>query len=159
MKAYPLGIQTFEKIINDNFRYIDKTKEIYHLTRFGRYYFYARPRRFGKSLTLSTIKSLYEGRKDLFKGLWIEDKWDWSKKHPAIHIGFSGMGHRVIGLEEGINKTLNRLGKTYNIVFQDNDYINNFRTLIQEVAKQKGKVILLIDEYDKPIIDYLGKDV
>ena len=68
MKAYPLGIQTFEDIINGDFLYIDKTEEIYELTK-GRYYFYARPRRFGKSLMLSTIKSIYEGKKELFKGV------------------------------------------------------------------------------------------
>jgi len=71
MEGYPLGIQTFEKIINKNQLYIDKTKHIYQLTKLGGYYFYARPRRFGKSLMLSTIKSLYQGKKELFKGLWI----------------------------------------------------------------------------------------
>ena len=76
MKAYPLGVQTFSEIIERNLLYIDKTKEIYKLFQ-GKYYFYIRPRRFGKSLMLSTIKSLYEGQKELFKGLWIENKWDW----------------------------------------------------------------------------------
>jgi hypothetical protein len=159
MKAYPLGIQTFEKIINDNFLYIDKTEEIYHLTQFGSYYFYARPRRFGKSLMLSTIKSLYQGKKELFKGLWIEDQWDWSKKHPIIHIGFSGIGHGVIGLENAIQQELNKLAKNYNVQFNAKDYVTKFKELIEGIAKQKGKVVLLIDEYDKPIIDYLGEEI
>jgi len=159
MRAYPLGIQTFEKIIDDNFFYIDKTKEIYNLTQFGRYYFYARPRRFGKSLMLSTIKSLYQGKKELFKGLWIEDKWDWSKKHPVIHIGFSGMGHRVIGLENAINQALDNIANDYNVALKTLDYTSKFMALIKAIANQKGKVILLIDEYDKPIIDYLGAEI
>lgn len=159
MRGYPLGVQTFEKIIDSNLLYIDKTKVIYNLTQFGGYYFYARPRRFGKSLMLSTIKALYEGKKELFKGLWIENKWDWTKVQPVIHIGFSGMGHRVIGLENAINQTLDRLAKSYNIKFETKDYVTKFKTLIEEIAKQNGKVILLIDEYDKPIIDYLGAKV
>jgi len=159
MKPYPLGIQTFEKIINDNFLYIDKTKDIYQLTRFGRYYFYARPRRFGKSLLLSTIKSLYQGKKELFKGLWIENKWDWAKNNPVVHIGFSGMGHRVIGLEKAINQALDTIADDYNVSLSKPDYPSKFMELIKKIAKQKGKVVLLIDEYDKPIIDYLGKEL
>jgi hypothetical protein len=159
MKPYPLGIQTFEKIINDNFLYIDKTKEIYQLTQFGRYYFYARPRRFGKSLLLSTIKSLYQGKKELFKGLWIENKWDWSKVHPIIHLGFSGIGHSLIGLEKAIHQELNKIAKEYDIALGEKDYATKFKALIEGIAKQKGKVVLLIDEYDKPIIDYLGDKI
>ena len=83
MKTYPLGLQTFEKIIEGEYLYIDKTQEIYSLIRRKSYFFYARPRRFGKSLMLSTIKSVYEGKKELFKGLWIENKWDFSKVHPV----------------------------------------------------------------------------
>lgn len=158
MKGYPLGVQTFSEIIERNLLYIDKTQEVYNLLQ-GKYYFYARPRRFGKSLMLSTIKSIYEGRKELFKGLWIENKWDWSKKHPSIHIGFSGMGHRVIGLEKAINQTLDNLADDYSLQLKALDYPSKFKELMKGVAQQRGKVILLIDEYDKPIIDYLGKEV
>jgi len=159
MRGYPLGIQTFEKIINKNLLYIDKTKDIYHLTEFGGYYFYARPRRFGKSLMLSTIKSLYQGQKKLFKGLWIENKWDWSKINPVVHIGFSGIGHGVIGLESAIQQELNKLAKNYNIQFETKNYVTKFKELIEGIAEKKGKVVLLIDEYDKPIIDYLGDEI
>ena len=159
MKAYPLGVQTFEKIINKGQLYIDKTKQIHRLIQFGGYYFYARPRRFGKSLMLSTIEAIYEGKKDLFKGLWIEDKWDWSKIHPILHLGFSGMGHKEIGLEEAINKELDDIANQQNIILKETGYTRKFKELIKETAKNKGKVILLIDEYDKPIIDYLGEKV
>jgi len=158
MNKYPLGIQTFEDIINDDYLYIDKTKEIYELTK-GKYHFYARPRRFGKSLMLSTIKSLYQGKKELFKGLWIEDKWDWSKNHSVIHIGFSAMGHRKLGLEEAISKELDLIASEYNILFKETDYIRKFKELITQLGKRDGKVILLIDEYDKPIIDYMGNNI
>jgi len=158
MKYYPLGIQTFEDIINDDLLYIDKTKAIHSLTR-GRYYFYARPRRFGKSLLLSTIKSLYQGKKDLFKGLWIEDKWDWNKQHPAIHLGFSSMNYQSKSLDEAIGDELSLMASEHDIRLNDGFAKNKFRELIRTLAAKKGKVILLIDEYDKPIIDYLGEEV
>lgn len=158
MKEYPLGIQTFSEIIERNLLYIDKTQQIFQLLG-KKYCFYARPRRFGKSLMLSTIKALYQGKKELFKGLWIEHKWDWSKIHPAIHIGFSSMGHRVIGLEKAIHQRLDHIAKDHNITLKDADYTSKFMELIKAVAKQKGKIVLLIDEYDKPIIDYLGDEV
>ncbi len=158
MKNYPLGVQTFSKIREDNLFYIDKTKEIHSLLD-GNYYFYARPRRFGKSLMLSTIKAIYEGRQELFEGLWIEDKWDWSKKHPVIHLGLSGIGHRVVGLPDAINKELDNIASQYDITFKETDYARKFKELIQKIAQNHGKVILLVDEYDKPIIDYLGDKI
>lgn len=157
MNNYPLGIQTYEKIAENGFRYIDKTKQIYQVIQSSGYFFYARPRRFGKSLMLSTIKAVFEGKKDLFKGLWIEDKWDFSQVHPVIHIGFSGMGHKVIGLEKALNQELDRIAIDYEIDFVSDNYAGKFKELIAKVANKKGKVILLIDEYDKPIIDYLGE--
>ena len=92
MKGYPLGVQTFEKIINRKLLYIDKTKNLYNLIRFGGYYFYARPRRFGKSLMLSTIKSIYEGKKELFKGLCIEKKMGFLKSTSCYTYRFQRNG-------------------------------------------------------------------
>lgn len=158
MKNYPLGVQTFSEIIERNFLYIDKTEEIYNLLK-GKYYFYSRPRRFGKSLMLSTIKSLYQGEKKLFKGLWIEDKWDWSKINPVIHIGFSGMGHRSIGLENAISKELTAIATELKIILIETDYTRKFKELITQLGKRGSKIVLLIDEYDKPIIDYLGDEI
>ncbi|MFH1097494.1 MAG: AAA family ATPase [Candidatus Desantisbacteria bacterium] len=88
MKKLPIGIQTFSEIILENYCYADKTKLIYELVNQGKYFFLSRPRRFGKSLLIDTIKELFEGREELFKGLWIEDKWDFNKKYPVIKIDF-----------------------------------------------------------------------
>lgn len=159
MRAYPLGVQTFEKIINENFLYIDKTKEIYHLIRYGRYYFYARPRRFGKSLMLSTIKSIYEGRKDLFKGLWIENEWDWSRKCTVIQLSFSSINYQNKSLEEAISHELSLIASKKGISLNSQFAKDKFKELIIALAENEEKVVLLVDEYDKPIIDYLGKNI
>jgi hypothetical protein len=91
MKKLPIGRQIFSEIIQDNYLYIDKTKDIYNLfARGGKYYFMSRPRRFGKTLLISTLKEIFSGNKELFKGLWIYDKLQW-EKHPVIHLDFLGM--------------------------------------------------------------------
>ncbi|MCA1795451.1 MAG: AAA family ATPase, partial [Desulfobacteraceae bacterium] len=90
MKKLPLGIQNFPEIRRDNYVYIDKTSLALKMADSGKYYFLSRPRRFGKSLFLDTLKCLFEGRKDLFKGLFVYDKWDWENIYPVIKISFGG---------------------------------------------------------------------
>ncbi|MDX8393358.1 MAG: AAA family ATPase [Mariprofundales bacterium] len=89
-KKLPIGIQTFSEIIQNDYCYVDKTALINRLTISGKYYFLSRPRRFGKSLLVSTLKSLFTGEQDLFINLAIEKEWDWSRQHPVIHISFGG---------------------------------------------------------------------
>ena len=90
----PIGIQSFREIRENQFLYVDKTKIIHQLITYGKYFFLSRPRRFGKSLTLSTLKELFTGQKELFDGLWVQDHWDWTQQHPVIHIGFSSIGYK-----------------------------------------------------------------
>ncbi len=159
MQVLPLGIQTFSEIIERDNLYVDKTQHIHALLGAGKYFFLSRPRRFGKSLLLSTIKSIYLGRKDLFKGLWIENKWDWEQVHPVIHLGFSSMGYREIGLEAAISRRIQEQARDLNIRLTVEGASGLFYELIQKTAKQYGnKVVLLIDEYDKPLIDYLAPE-
>ena len=89
LKQLPIGISTFEKIIEGNYLYIDKTKEAYDVIETNSYAFLSRPRRFGKSLFLDTLKEIFEGNQKLFKGLYIEDKWDWTTTYPVIKISFA----------------------------------------------------------------------
>ena len=151
---YPIGIQTFSKIREGGFVYVDKTEQIHKILTAGSYFFLSRPRRFGKSLLLSTIKSIFEGRKDLFDGLWIENHWDWSASHPIIHISFSSIGANTIGLEKAILSVLDENALLHGIEFKETAYDKRFKELIAKLS-QKGKVVLLIDEYDKPIVDHL----
>ena len=87
-------------------RLADKTELIQKMVTTGKFYFLSRPRRFGKSLLVSTLKALFQGKKELFEGLWIEDKWDWSKTHPVIHLSFDAMGYKNIGLDNAITEAL-----------------------------------------------------
>ena len=153
----PLGIQSFAKLREEDCLYIDKTEAIHHLTtRGGRYYFLSRPRRFGKSLLVSTLKELYSGHQALFKGLWIEPHWDWTKKPPVIALSFANIGYRNLGLEEAIRRQLLEEAQRQGLSLHDTDSIAlMLATLLKNLATQYGRVVLLIDEYDKPLIDYV----
>ncbi|MEZ4657657.1 MAG: AAA family ATPase [Caldilineaceae bacterium] len=152
----PIGIQTFAKIRTEDYLYVDKTELIYRLITSGDYFFLSRPRRFGKSLTLSTIKSIYVGERELFRGLWIEDQWDWQKVHPVLHFSFSSIGYEGLGLETAIEAELHTIGMQAGFELSEKGIVRLFRELLRKLAV-KGKVVVLIDEYDKPLIDYLDK--
>ena len=153
MQNLPIGLQSFKEIRKNDYLYVDKTEQIYTLLS-GTYYFLSRPRRFGKSLLLSTIKELFLGSEDLFKGLWIEDKWDWSQTHPVIHLKISSIDYQRLGLYEALSKEISAIALELEVILTETALKGKFRELITK-ASQKGKVVILIDEYDKPIIDYL----
>lgn len=157
MKNLPIGMQTLAQIRAKNCVYVDKTRFVHQLATTGTYYFLSRPRRFGKSLLVSTLKELYLGNKTLFEGLWIENNWDWSKTNPVLNFSFDDMGYKQVGLETAIVKELNRWAKYYKVRLTETTYKLQFKELIEKVSKKHGKVALLIDEYDKPIIDFLEK--
>ncbi len=158
MKNLPIGIQTLVQIRAKNCIYVDKTQLVHQLVTTGTYYFFARPRRFGKSLLISTLKELYLGNKAIFEGLWIENNWDWSKKNPVVHFSFDDMSYKQIGLENAIISELERWAKHHKIRLTKIDYKSQFKELLEKVCKKHGKVAILIDEYDKPIIDFLEKE-
>jgi hypothetical protein len=159
-KILPIGVQSYRSLQRDNCIYVDKTQHIYRLATEGRMYFLSRPRRFGKSLLLSTLHELFLGSKDLFKETWIYDKWDWSKKNPVIHISFLSIPYETKGLETGIRQHLLKLYKTHKIDAEDETDIKLlFTNLIEKLYERSGEVVILIDEYDKPIIDHLEHNV
>ena len=152
MKKLPTGLQEFSKLIEGNCIYVDKTKFIYSLLN-HQYYFLSRPRRFGKSLLLNTIKEIFLGHKEMFQGLWIYDKIDW-EVYPVIKISFSSIDYKTFGLSKAINIELENIANNYGINFEHKHEGFKLRALIEKLAETK-KVVILIDEYDKPIIDYL----
>ncbi|MCU0341204.1 MAG: ATP-binding protein [Spirosomaceae bacterium] len=159
MRKYPVGIQDFSEVRTGGYLYVDKTHHIASLINQGKHYFLSRPRRFGKSLLISTIEYLYRGRRALFDGLYITDKWDWTQTNPVIKISFSNIGHKEKGLYKAIEDCLIDVAHKYGIVLQESANSSKFRELIERLSSQYGKVVVLIDEYDKPIIDFLEKDI
>ncbi len=156
MRKYPIGIQDFRKIREDGFLYIDKTQLIHQLITTGNYYFLSRPRRFGKSLLLSTIEEIFNGSKELFKGLWIENRWDWSRKHPVIHIRLSQIDYQHYGLYQALNREMDALAEELHVQLVSESLKEKFKELIRKAAVNE-RVVILIDEYDKPVIDYLDE--
>jgi len=155
VRKYPIGLQSFRKIREGGYVYIDKTELIHKLVTGGSYYFLSRPRRFGKSLLVDTLEELFKGSRELFEGLWIEDQWDWSKTNPVIHFNFADIGVHTLGLEKAILGALAKNANRLNVTLSDTSYDQQFKELIEKTSVY-GQVVVLIDEYDKPLIDYLG---
>ncbi len=157
-KKLTLGLQDFRSIIEGGYKYIDKTQYIYNMCTSGKYFFLSRPRRFGKSITIAVLQELYLGSKELFKGLWIENKWDWTRKHPVIRISFTSIGYQDLGLRDALSQELQQIAKSYGLLLTTQGFSNQFKELIF-LLEHNNKVILLIDEYDAPIVNYLGKEI
>ena len=157
---YPIGIQNFEKIRTEDFLYVDKTAEIYKLAKEGRYYFLSRPRRFGKSLLVSTMEAYFSGRKELFSGLAIEKlEAEW-KQHPVLHLDLSGVSYTDESvLERFLSDKLAKWETLYGAVNTSDILGLRFKEVIEAAYNKTGnQVAILIDEYDKPIIDNLGNE-
>ena len=158
---YPIGIQSFDKIIEDGFIYIDKTDLVYRLTHEGNIYFLSRPRRFGKSLLVSTLKNYYLGRKELFRGLKIDSlEKDW-KVYPVFHIDFNGEDFTQEGiLQRLIDSYISTWEQDMGIV-TDTDIPTGFRfkRVLEAAHNRTGlRAVVLVDEYDKPMLDVLDVD-
>ena len=157
MKNLPIGIQSLIKIKEKNCIYVDKTQLVQQLLNGGSYYFLSRPRRFGKSLLVSTFKELFKGNKAVFEGLWIEDKWDWTKTNPVLHFSFDDMDYLGMGLADAISYELKEKATSFGLTLEAPTFKTQFKELLRKLNAKHGKVALLIDEYDKPIIDFLEK--
>lgn len=158
MKNLPIGLQTLPKLRKKDCVYVDKTQMVHRLIRQGIYYFLSRPRRFGKSLLISTFKELFLGNKELFENTWIYDNWDWSKTNPVLHFSFDKMDYRGLGLDGAISYELEKLANLYGVTFSSTHFKIQFKELIEKTCEKHGDVVLLIDEYDKPIIDFLEQE-
>ena len=156
-RRLPIGIQTFREVREEDCYYVDKTAYIRRLLDEGKHYFLSRPRRFGKSLFLDTLKELFEGNEPLFKGLAIHDRWDWSVRHPVLRLDFSGASfHEPDALRDDVTAQLNVLEDEAEVVPRDDAAPARFRRLMKVLHERSGqRVAVLVDEYDKPILDTL----
>ncbi len=154
-KLLPIGIQTFRKIREENYLYVDKTRQIYDLITTGTTYFFSRPRRFGKSLLISILEAIFKGEKELFQGLYIERmNYDW-QIYPVIRISFGGnlYENRQV-IEKYLVESLEGIAQNYAVKLQKKEFSSMLRELIKALAKG-NRVVVLVDEYDKPLIDNL----
>lgn len=152
---YPIGIQSFEEIRNSDYVYVDKTTLIYQMVSKGKYYFLSRPRRFGKSLLVSTMEAYFGGRKELFKGLAMESlEKNWTE-YPVLHLDLTGSSYTDIShLKVSLDQYLRKWESLYDVTPMSEDVSSRFKDIIDAAYRKTGqKVVILIDEYEKPIID------
>ncbi|MDK2872893.1 MAG: hypothetical protein PWQ64_657, partial [Desulfomicrobiaceae bacterium] len=157
-KKLPIGIQTFAKIREEQCYYVDKTPFVAKLASEGGYYFLSRPRRFGKSLFLDTLAEAFAANRALFTGLYLENHWDWERRHPVVRISFAeGRLERRADLDRRIRGILRENAERLQVRLDDLDDISgSFGQLITRAAeKHQRQTVVLIDEYDKPILDNL----
>ncbi|OQY56083.1 MAG: hypothetical protein B6245_18850 [Desulfobacteraceae bacterium 4572_88] len=160
LQRLPLGDSSFESIRSGEFVYVDKTRHLFQMADEGKFYFMSRPRRFGKSLTVSTLRCLFQGKKYLFKGLWIAENSEWKwKPHPVVLLDFNEISHDTPeNLELSLQRTLQQTAKACDLSSDAPLLKNQFKELILSLHHKTGMpVVILIDEYDKPLIDHLGK--
>ena len=160
-RMFPIGIQTFEKIRDEHYAYVDKSTHVFRLTHSGKYYFLSRPRRFGKSLLISTLEAYFEGRHDLFEGLAIETLEKEWKAYPVFHLDLTGVNyHEPDALHNLLDNALKRWENHAGIAPSPNDVLGiRFMNVIEAIAtKQNCPVVLLVDEYEKPILDTLDDE-
>ena len=159
-RRYPIGIQTFEKIREGGFCYVDKTALIYQLAQSGQFYFLSRPRRFGKSLLISTLKAYFQGKKDLFTGLALEElEQEWTE-YPVLHLDLNARNYvDTDSLPAILNQHLERWEACYGNEKRDRAPEERFAYLIRKISQSTGQnVVVLIDEYDKPLLQALENE-
>ena len=156
-RKLPIGIQTFREIREENCYYVDKTAYIRRLLNEGKHYFLSRPRRFGKSLFLDTLKELFEGNEPLFEGLYIHDHYDWSVRYPVVRLSFGKGNFKEVGyLHANVMAQLHTIAEEAGIAPRYDTAPECFSDLIRVLYRQVGqRVAVLIDEYDKPVLDAL----
>ncbi|MBR4603827.1 MAG: AAA family ATPase, partial [Kiritimatiellae bacterium] len=163
MEKVATDIYSFDRLRESGFTYVDKTCELYAMASGdnGAQFFLARPRRFGKSLAVSTLKALFEGRRDLFQGLAVEPMWDWAKKWPVLHLDMgSAQTQTVEELKKRWRAMLANECARNNLAFRDDDNpATAFENAINDLAAKStdGRMVLLVDEYDKPLLGHLMK--
>ena len=154
MRKLPIGIQTFEEIRRDGYLYVDKTAMVYQIANVGKPYFLSRPRRFGKSLLLSTFEAYFQGRKDLFQGLAIEQLEKEWEEYPVLHLDLNARKYETAAdLTAMLNQYLEKWELLYGQEKKDRSPEERFAYVIEQACMQTGKqVVVLIDEYDKPLL-------
>ena len=157
---YPIGIQNFEKIRRERYVYVDKTQLMWKMVSEGSYYFLSRPRRFGKSLMISTLDAFFSGERELFKGLYADSvEWDW-QQYPILHLDLNSREYKdEQSLEAELNRHLEAWEKLYGDEYKDRASEERFIHVINHAYEKTGmRVVILVDEYDKPLLQTIGNE-
>ena len=153
-----IGAQVFQQFKTDNMIYVDKTEKIYELMQLGIHNFIVRPRRFGKSLFLDTVAAIYEGSKEQFVGTWVHDNLDWdAEKRPTLRIDFTQIENTYLPLEKGLQDYLQPIVEDLGLNLVDTSARNMFKRIIEHLGKEKS-IVILIDEYEIAVTNFVGKD-
>lgn len=156
VQQFPLGMSTFSDIIQNDYLYVDKTEHLYRLITSNKYYFLSRPRRFGKSLMVSTLKAIFEGNQSLFKSLWIAQSDYQFPAYPVVNLDFGEIAHGTPKeFQEGLRFEISALATKYAVKLPRTKLISTLLKSFITAISQQNQVVLLIDEYDKPILDHL----
>ena len=157
---YPIGIQNFEKIRREGYVYVDKTPLMYKMVSEGSYYFLSRPRRFGKSLMVSTLEAFFSGKKELFNGLYVDSvDWDW-QPYPILHLDLNVKKYEAASsLDDILNRALLGWESLYPPQWKDPSLEGRFELVVKAAFEQTGKqVVILVDEYDKPLLQAISDE-
>ena len=157
---YPIGIQNFEKLRREGYIYVDKTALMYKMVSEGSYYFLSRPRRFGKSLMVSTLEAFFSGKKELFDGLYASTVgWEW-KEYPILHLDLNVKKYVTKeDLDKILNRHLEQWEGRYGSPYADRDLEERFLQVVERAYQQTGlPVVILVDEYDKPLLQAIGNE-
>lgn len=159
-RLYPIGIQNFESLRKDGYLYVDKTRLIYRLATTGRYFFLSRPRRFGKSLLISTLEAYFQGKRELFQGLDMEELEKAWVQHPILHMDLNTAKYQCAeSLDNILNDTLANWENLYGTTPTEVTLELRFKGIIRRACEQTGqRVVILVDEYDKPMLQAIGND-
>ena len=157
---YPIGIQNFEKIRREGYIYVDKTPWMWKMISEGSYYFLSRPRRFGKSLMVSTLEAFFSGHRELFKGLYVDTvEWDW-QQYPIMHLDLNVKKYeKKEDLYKALNRHLELWEQTYDSPYGDRDVEERFLQVVRLAYEKTGRqVVILVDEYDKPLLQAIDNE-
>lgn len=160
-KNYPIGIQDFESLRKDGYLYVDKTRIIHDIVSKGRYYFLSRPRRFGKSLLISTLKAYFEGKRELFQGLAMEQLEQEWRVHPVLHLDLNSEKYDIAeSLDNILDTNLVKWEKLYGAEPSERSFSLRFAGIISRACEKTGeRVVILVDEYDKPLLQTISNKV
>ena len=157
IKKYPIGIQTFSELVTEGYYYVDKTPWVYKMATEGKFYFLSRPRRFGKSLFVDTLRQAFLGKKEYFTGLFLENNWDWSIQYPVLKLSWGGVLKNPDELCVAFADVLLRWKREYSVGYTSDSQRGCFLEILEHLHARTGqKVVVLIDEYDKPILDNIA---